>query len=149
MDSLEKQFRAIIEPMAARHETKPEHWVHGWDEGFSFCFECAGKKVAELLKDEPDGDYCVDGGWGFEGDSQAFCETCEHPLDNSFTDYACESELDHFEEYGFDASDPSDCYSMDNILGAQLWEGGNLSERIQKIARQVVGQQATEWISQP
>jgi hypothetical protein len=56
----------VLRPVAAKFETKPEHWVHGWDEGLSFCFECAEKKVAELLVEEPDGDYCTDGGWGSE-----------------------------------------------------------------------------------
>lgn len=139
MSDLKQQLEAIIEPIAAKFETKPEHWIHDWDESFSFCYDCAAKKVAELkaAPEDPNADYMIDGGWGIEGDSMAFCETCHCPLDNSFTDYGCKSELDHFEEYGFELT-PADCYSLDNILGAQLWEGGDLSDRIHALAEKII-----------
>lgn len=79
-------LQKLISPCADRYDVVPEHWIHEWDEGFSFCLECAEKKVAELLAAEPDEDYLVDGGWGSEGDSEAFCETCTRALDNAFTD---------------------------------------------------------------
>ena len=69
------RLQDLISPCAARYNVVPEHWIYGWDEGLSFCRECAEKKVAELLAVEPDEDYMLDGGWGSEGDSQAFCET--------------------------------------------------------------------------
>ena len=107
---------------ASRYATKPEHWIHGGDEGLSYCYECCEKEVAKKLKAEPTGDYSVDGGWDNEGDSQAFCEDCGHALSNSFTQYACESEIEHFLENGIDFNCPSDAYSMERILGSTTWE---------------------------
>ena len=55
-------------------------------------------------------------------------------LPDEFTDYACGSELDHFEENGFDVNSASDCYSFQNILAASLWKGGEHSEQIRRLA---------------
>lgn len=101
------ELQSLIAPCAEKFDVVPEHWIYGWDEGLSFCFECAKKKVAELLSEEPDGDYMVAGGYGIEGDSQASCETCERALDNSYTEHAVERELDHLEENGFSRAELS------------------------------------------
>lgn len=142
--SLTYDVISAIGATAAKYETKPEHWIHGWDESFSFCFECAEKKVAELLATEPEGDYLVDGGWGTEGDSQAFCESCQCALDNSFTTYACEQELDHFEGHGFDPSSPDDCHSLIEILHAEGCESSPLWSRIEPLARQALAHNEPE-----
>jgi hypothetical protein len=143
----------VIAKTARKFKTKPEHWIHGWDEGISFCRECAEKKVAELLKEEPKEYYFVAGGYGNEGDSQAYCDTCHHPLDNSYTDYCCEQELDHFAEYPFSVKSPSDCHSLQEILSAQLWEGGQLSAAVQRLSFQAVWDyiniKAAPWASNP
>lgn len=107
--------------LGATVDLDDEYWIHGSDEGMSFCLDCARKKVAELLAKEPDGDYCVAGGYGIEGDSTPFCETCQKMLSNSFTQCACECELDHFEESGFDPSSSMDCYSMERVIGSSGW----------------------------
>jgi hypothetical protein len=114
-------------------QCEPEHWVHGWEEGFSYCPECVEKKIEELLKEKPDEEYECDGGWGIEGDGMPSCETCGKTLLNSFTTYACESQLDHFEEYGFDLDEPSDCYSMERILGSVGFLDGDLTPRIKSV----------------
>lgn len=128
------KLQDLISPCAAKFETVPEHWIHGWDEGLSFCFECAGKKVAELLAAEPDEDYLVDGGWGSEGDSQAFCETCNRALDNSFTDYAAEQEISYIEENGFDIDDPADCHGLLECTHALGSGNEELQQRLEKLA---------------
>ena len=128
------RLQDLIGPCASKYKVVPEHWIHGWDEGLSFCFQCAEKKVAELLKEEPDEDYLVDGGWGSEGDSEAFCETCERALDNSFTDYAAASALDYFEESGVDLSDPSDCYVLLECIDALGSGNQELQQRLEKLA---------------
>lgn len=132
------QLQDLISPCAAKYDTVPEHWIHGWDEGLSFCFECAEKKVTELLAAEPDEDYLVDGGWGSEGDSQAFCHTCTRALDNSFTDYAAEQELDYFEENGFDVNSPDDCHSLLECTYALGSGNEELRQRLEKLARSIV-----------
>lgn len=132
------QLQYLISPCAAKYDVVPEHWIHGWDEGLSFCFECAEKKVAALLKAEPDEDYLVDGGWGSEGDSQAFCETCTRALDNSFTDYAAESEIDYLEENGVDLNDPSDCHSLLECTYALGSGNEELQQRLERLARSVL-----------
>jgi hypothetical protein len=128
------QLQHLIAPCAGKYDVVPEHWIHGWDEGLSFCFECAEKKVAELLAEEPDGDYLVDGGRGSEGDSQAFCETCGRALDNSFTEYAVEQEMDHFEEYGFDINSPDDCHAVLECTYALGAGNEEIHQRLEKLA---------------
>lgn len=137
-EALKKRFEQIVIPRARKLRVLPEHWIHGWDEGFSFCEECGLKKIEELKKEDPDGEYVLDGGWHIEGDGDAFCDTCHVQLDNIYTNYAVESTLDHFEEMGFNPKSERDCYSMDNVLGAALFEGGEHSSRIQAIARKTV-----------
>ncbi|HEX7330378.1 MAG TPA: hypothetical protein VF290_02695 [Pyrinomonadaceae bacterium] len=132
------ELQTLIAPTAAKFDVVPEHWIHGWDEGLSFCFECAEKKVAELLAAEPDGDYLVDGGWGSEGDSEAFCETCSRALDNSFTDYAAATALDYFEENGVDTNEPSDCRVLLECTYALGCGNEELNHRLGKLALSIV-----------
>lgn len=127
-------LQRLISPCAAKYDVVPEHWIHGWDEGLSFCFECAEKKVAELLAAEPDDDYLVDGGWGSEGDSEAFCETCTRALDNSFTDYAAETVLDYFEESGFSIDSPPDCHALLECTYALGSGNEELQQRLDRLA---------------
>lgn len=108
-EMVEKRLR----PVAKKFKKKPLHWVHnGPDEAISYCERCAGKAIKILEKENPAEEYMLDGGWGSDADSQEFCDTCGTPLDCSFTEYACEEELRHFGEYGFDVRCPSDCDSF-------------------------------------
>jgi hypothetical protein len=124
----------LIGLVAAKFKTKREHWIRGSDEGLSYCPDCVEKKVEELLAEDPEGEYQVDGGWCVEGDSMPSCETCGAPLENSFTNEACDSELDHFELYGFDRKNPADCYSLSNILASQINDGSALACRVSVLA---------------
>lgn len=135
---LVSRLQALISPCAAKYDVVPEHWIHGWDEGLSFCFECAEKKVAELLSAEPGEDYMIDGGWGSEGDSEAFCEMCERALDNSFTDYAAATALDYFEQDGFDLNDPGDCHALLECTYALGSGNEDLQQRLQRLAASVL-----------
>lgn len=99
-----------------------EHWIHGYDEGLSYCRECAVKKVKELRKSDPDREYSIDGGWGTDGDSTPFCETCGQRLSNTLTQYGCESEVDHFLMYGFDPMSPYNCLDMHGVVESSGWE---------------------------
>lgn len=132
------ELQTLIAPCAEKYDVVPEHWIYGWDEGLSFCFECAEKKVAELLTTEPEGDYLVAGGYGVEGDSQAFCETCTRALDNSFTEYAVTQELDHFEEYGFDLNSPDDCHAVLECTYAIGCGSDELNQRLEKLALKIL-----------
>lgn len=138
--SASTQIEKLIAPVAAKYEVLPEHWIHGWDEGLSFCFDCATKKVAELLEEEPDGGYLVDGGWGSEGDSEASCETCQAALDNSFTTDAAEQALDYFEEHGFDETDPGDCYVLTKTIAAEGCDDSELNTRIEQLCSKILSE---------
>lgn len=136
-DTISK-LQDLLAPCAEKFDVVPEHWIYGWDEGLSFCFECAKKKVAELLSEEPDEDYMVASGYSTEGDSQAFCETCERALDNSYTEYAVESELAHLEENGFSLSSPEDCHAVLECTYAMGCDNGELNQRLEKLARSIL-----------
>jgi len=117
-EKLEQFFAdgAILVPSEA------EYWVHDADEGLSYCHDCCEKEVKRLLKKNPDGEYCVDGGWGTDGDSTPFCETCGKLLENTLTDYGCEAELDHFTMYGFDIESNDDRRAMSQVISGREWE---------------------------
>ncbi len=43
-------------------------------------------------------------------------------LDNDFTQYACETEVDHFLEHGFDVESGDDCLAMSKVISSAGWE---------------------------
>ena len=99
-----------------------EHWINGYDEGLSFCYPCAQKKVDELRKSDPDGEYCVDGGGGTDGDGTPYCETCGQRLDNTLTEWGCTEEVRHFLMYDFDPFSPYACDDMHKVIQSGGWE---------------------------
>lgn len=102
-----------LRPTLDRSPAVPMHWIHGADEGFSWCAECAEKEIKKLRRKNPSKEYILDGGWSIEEDSQQFCEGCRRELDCSYTDYAIESELDHFNECGVvGAADEHSLYTI-------------------------------------
>ena len=101
---------------------KNEYWIHGHDEGLSFCFPCAKEKVAELRKSDPDGEYDIDGGWGTENDYTPHCETCCQRLSNTLTQSGCENEVNHFLLWGFNPNNPYDCDDMHKVIESGSWE---------------------------
>lgn len=148
----------IISPIALRAKAEPEHWINGHDQGLSFCRSCAEKTIRKLKRVKPKSDYFLDGGWATEGDSQAFCEKCKQVLDNSFTTYACEQELDHFAGHEWTLS-PLDCLSLENIMGSYGWEDGErrdaedlLAPKIHRIGFQALWDSTTKtlpWSKNP
>jgi hypothetical protein len=107
---------------AARVKEDDEYWIHGDDETISYCYKCAKKECTKLLKDNPKGSYIVSGGWGNEGDSTPFCETCGKRLSNSFTNFACEQEVEHYTKNGFDIKCKEHCCDMAKVIDARGWE---------------------------
>jgi hypothetical protein len=120
-DSDRERVESHLLKRAVKVKTLPERWIHGHEEGESYCPRCAAAKLAELLIAKPDGDYAVGGSCESEGDSTPFCESCGTRLRNTLTDYGCESELDHFQLYGFDPSDADDCYSLLACINSRGW----------------------------
>lgn len=134
----EHLIESLVYPVSAKHETKPMHWVGRGDEGPSYCLECCEKEVARIDAEKPEAGVIVDGGWVTECDGAEFCESCGAALDCSFTTYACESELDHFEECGFDLDSPVDCWSMERIMGSVGFLDDELTPRIKKVVRAAI-----------
>lgn len=133
-----KLVESLIEARAQRLRVEPEHWIYGADQAPSYCPECCRKEVRLLQREDPKGDYGVDGGWGSEGDGPALCEKCGVWLDTAYTDEACTSELAHFETCGFDIAGKDDCYSLCNILDSQIWGKGPLADRIKRLGMNVL-----------
>lgn len=117
-EKLEKFF----DEGAYRVPSEPEHWIHGADEGFSYCLECCEEEVKRLSKENPKEEYSVDGGWKTEGDSTPFCEICGQLLENTLTDYGCEEEVNHFLLNGFDPKSDDDRRAMSEVINACMWE---------------------------
>jgi hypothetical protein len=107
-----------------------EYWINGYDEGLSFCYPCAQKKMEELQRSDPGGEYDVDGGFGIEGDGTPYCETCCQRLDNTLTQYGCEAEVDHFLMYGFDPNSPYECDDMYKVISSSTWEPINDEDQL-------------------
>ena len=118
----QKKLETLFNAGAEKVESETEHWISGADESLSYCYDCAFKEVEQLLKKNPSGEYIVDGGWGIEGDSTPFCEICDKLLENTLTDYGCESEVDHFLDHGFDPKSDDDCRAMSEVISSKAWE---------------------------
>ena len=124
-DELLDAAHDLIAPEAYKEKTENLHWIVGYegevegvdvDEAQNFCWNCAKKIVVSLdalhgrERDEysfQSGSYDVfiDGGWGHDQDGMEFCEKCGVLLENSYTDYGFESELDHYLHYGIASVD--------------------------------------------
>ena len=117
----QKELESLFNAGRDGISSEPEYWIHNADEGISYCYECCKKEVKRLLKENPKGEYCVDGGYGTEGDSTPFCEICDKLLENNLTDYGCEAELDHFLENGFDLKSDDDCRAMAEVIDSRGW----------------------------
>ena len=98
---------------------EPSYWINGASDGELYCYDHAVAECDRLTSEEPEQDFEVDGGVDMEDDSQGFCAICGITLGTCFSYDACESELEHFEKYGFDLSSRSDLYSAEQILSAQ------------------------------
>jgi len=131
-------IKGLVYSTSLRLKQQDQHWIHGADEGLSWCRKCAEKEISRLKALNPDADICLDGGWDTEEDGPQFCEGCEVSLSCSYTDYGAEQDLQHYEEYGFNPKEPSDCESLCRILGASLWDGGDLSDRLKKLAWSII-----------
>ena len=118
----QEKLEALFDAGAARMPSEPEYWINGGDEGASYCFDCCELQVAKLLREDPDGDYAVDGGYGLEGDYTPFCESCGKLLENSLTDGGCKDEVDHFLLNGFDPKSDDDCRAMSEVISSMGWE---------------------------
>jgi len=116
-----KKLEKLFNDGAARVGEKPEHWINGSDESISYCYGCAEKEIERLKKENQQEEYFIDGGWGHAGDSQAFCETCGATLNNDYTQTACEEEVSHFLENGFDIKSDMDCLSMSKVICSAGW----------------------------
>lgn len=81
----------------------PEYWVSdGSEPGESWCRDC----IKAAVKADIDAGYTDarrDGGWGgSDCDSMPACSGCGSLLNGSPSKYCIESELEHFEHFGFD-----------------------------------------------
>lgn len=142
LDVLQDTVSIALTPIAHKYKKRALYWIGGdGDAGFNYCQKCGNKEVRRLQKIDPRGDYFLDGGWVQEEDTPAHCNTCNHPLTCNFTTHACEYELDHFEQNGFDIRNPGDCDSyleMVLALGSYNDEPADTPEhRLHILTRQI------------
>jgi len=118
----QNRLEEFFSARSAKIESEPEHWITNSNEGASYCYDCCKKKIAQLKKENPHGDYEIDGGWVSEVEATPFCETCGILLDSSLTDYGARVELKNFIECGFDPVSDYDCRALLDIINACGWE---------------------------
>lgn len=118
------EFAAVIaalQPLADAAGAEDHHWIHGDDEGLSWCRKCAEKRIAELRAEKPSKDICLDGGYDWPtSDGCAHCEDCGALLVYVLTDYGAQSELAHFEENGIGEAplDPETAFHIQAMVNA-------------------------------
>jgi hypothetical protein len=122
-DDIEK-LNALFDAGKAQSDELPEYWISGEDynEGESYCYSCAEKKIKELKKKKRRGEWIISGGYRIDSDSTPFCETCGCLLDACLTDEGAEEEIDHFTTYGFDQMSADDCRAMWEVINVLSWE---------------------------
>lgn len=92
----------FLEPVAADAERKASevYWISARnadpDQGSSYCGDCGGKLVDKLNAENPDHEYLLDGGWGYESGSCEICDKCGLHLRCTLTDCGVDQELDHW-----------------------------------------------------
>jgi hypothetical protein len=131
----------LVAPYAGRFKIKPEHWIHSEkgnsEEQYSYCKKCAEKEIRRLSKKYPEDKFELDGGWNTEGDGRPYCETCHAPLANSYTNYACEMECEHFEECPIDFKNPDSAEAWYSVLASEGWDGDDdIHKKIRRISFQ-------------
>ena len=82
--TLEHQLFNLIDIAWRKNGAEHQYWIHGLEECYSYCRECAGKQLAKLLAndqiEEPEEAF-VDGGWyPMESDGLEYCTGCGKPL---------------------------------------------------------------------
>lgn len=148
----EDLIKSMICDKAAQIETRPEYWINEDVASESWCRDCGEKRIQELLKDNPKGEYHLSGGYRSENDYQTFCNGCGAQLDNSFTDYCCKEELEHFQSHGFDIKSTDDCYSLYEVLSASLWSGGKNSAALHRLVYRILWESINgpgSWAANP
>ncbi len=156
-DGEQKRLKDFSADGCENFHCEEEHWIYGRDKGESYCYGCAKKRVDELLKENPEGEFEVDGGWSREGDSVPFCDECGVRLWNDFTFEACEMELEHFDADGFDVNSEEDCDSLFRMISACGWgnkkdrEGSRKGyySRMHKLGRKILAELDKKSQSQP
>jgi hypothetical protein len=83
------------------------YWIGGSnDQSLSFCKKCGKKEVKRLKKENPDGDFWLDGGWDFqENDVPTYCDACSKDLTFTPTNFCVEQEYEVWQDRGFSKRD--------------------------------------------
>lgn len=110
---------ALVTPLAEQCIVKNGYWLTDDPACLNYCAEHIDAAAAERGMER-------DGGWSWEHDGSIFCETCGVRLEGSFTDYACEQEMDVLLETGITTAD--DAWVYERICGCalmdeELWRG--------------------------
>jgi hypothetical protein len=111
------------------------YYIIGDDEGISYCYDCAQRRLAELQPSEDQEAFYELGGGGWpEEDGQEYCETCRAPLAVVYTDYGVQQMLCSFEDDGLKLSVDEDCYIMQRVLHGITPDDTVTVQRVEQLA---------------
>jgi hypothetical protein len=134
----QEALRARVAELSAGAESPEDaYWLSGeLDDNEEYCHDCAEKKLDEIRRKRRDPEL---GGLGcgcgtHESDSQLFCEMCGKKLMCSLTNYGIEQEIEHFEQYWFEALDhPAEWAALGKVLDALMYDDDEKWDRIAAI----------------
>lgn len=104
---------ARLESIAAGVEAPYPRWLGGYDvdQGPSYCYDCAAKRV------EAGEAQSVDGGWPQDCDTCCHCEDCGRLLAYTLTEWGVGQELVHFASDALDREvTPELAYHLARVL---------------------------------
>lgn len=109
-------IKEFLEYKARNQKADDCYWINIEEDCRSYCSRHIEAAVKKMERENPDEEVWYECDNGEESDSPKSCETCGIPLECSFTKYALEYELEHFERHGLDTGNKRDCYDMYRVF---------------------------------
>jgi len=148
MDQITKDLvAAIISKGAGDFEPEDAWYIDGDEDCLTFCWECAKKRLGELLEENQEadedeqkdpGDIFIDGANDSSSDSFPVCDECSKPLKGHLTDWGINEGINRFTDHTEPPIDPRSCWEMYELLTYEMDQHCRSVAEVEGIVRRMV-----------